>query len=142
MWRGLESWPSQITSTGALKAMNSSNNSSTGIDKQALYGQFQRGLDEDRKLGLKAAYKALDIPMDDMNIKATTNHHYHPPVATPSGIGTLAKLAIGGAIAATGVGLPVGAYFVADAIKSLKTPAAVVPEVPDASKYDLRILDE
>ena len=70
--------------------MSSSNNNSAGIDKEFLYGKFQRAVDWQQKLAKKASYKALDIAEDDVNINANK-----------TGIGALG--AIGIALAA---GLP------------------------------------
>lgn len=54
---------------------------SGGIDKEALYGFYLEGARADKKLAVRAAHMALDIPMDDMIIHAdkTTNNYYQAP---------------------------------------------------------------
>jgi hypothetical protein len=75
--------------------MRTSNGSSQEIDKKLLYGQFIKGLEDDRKLGLKAAYKALDIP-EDMDIKVKK-----------TGIGALGAIgiALASGLAPAGLGM-------------------------------------
>lgn len=74
---------SQATITEAIV------NSNTGIDRNALYGDFQasavnRSVWRDN-LAKRAAHKALNIPLeDDVNIDASvTNNHYYPPTPPP-----------------------------------------------------------
>jgi hypothetical protein len=85
-----------------------------GIDKDALYGRFQRTADKQEKLALKLAHKALDIG-EDMDIQANQTHHHY-------GSGTLGKLAIGAALAMGTGGLGLGAWAL------LREPAETVIE--------------
>jgi len=57
-------------------------------------------------------------------------HQYMPPQKQG---GTLLKLALAAGLAATGVGIPVSAWFVVDAIKSMKQPvSAITPPTTDS----------
>lgn len=53
------------------------------------------------------------------------NHHYHQQAAAKSKLGTLAKLAIGAGLIATGAGVTAGVPFILSAWKDWKQPAAV-----------------
>lgn len=96
------------------------------INKSELYGRYQRGEDARHKLGLKMAYKSLDIPDDDMNINANR---------TVNGVG--AKAMIGVAVAA---GIPAalvaGALLLRPAEAPQKPPAPTVPVVTPAAEFD------
>ena len=97
-------------------------------DKASLYGVYQKWSDWTQSLARQASYKALDIAPDDMNIYGGNQFHYHPPAATPaqSGLGTLAKLAIGAGLLGTGVGAGVGIPLLLDALKP--QPPVVIRE--------------
>ena len=117
-------------------------NEIAGIDKDFLYGRYQSQEDKRiasrERLGLKMAYKALDIPEeDDVNINVENTHHHYPvptppvaqvipPVPKPSmsGLGTLAKLAIGAGLLGTGGGLAIGLPLLLDALKP-KPPVVI-----------------
>ncbi len=58
----------------------------TGIDKDALYGDFRKHQEKRNALALKAAHKALDLADDDMHIEAN-QHHY--------GVGAKGLIALG-----------------------------------------------
>jgi|GEM_PF-1747972 len=51
---------------------------------------------------------------------SSVTHQYLPP--TNSTTGTLAKLAIGAGLLASGIGLPVGGYLIAEALKETPIP--------------------
>lgn len=55
----------------------------------------------------------------------STRNIYYPSQQQGSTMGTLAKLAIGAGLLASGVGVPVGGYLIADAIKNAPKPAPV-----------------
>ena len=55
------------------------------LSKDLLYGDFRDGMAKREKLALKAAYKALDLAPDDMNINASR---------TTNGIGVLGAAGI------------------------------------------------
>ncbi len=54
--------------------------------------------------------------------------HQYLPATTGSTAGTLAKLAVGAGLLATGFGVPIGGYLIADALKD--KPAPVTPADP------------
>ena len=87
---------------------------STGIDKDAHYGRYQKQEDARNKLGMKLAYKSLDIPEDDMNINVRNVHHHAAPMSGMAG--NLAKAAIGAGLLATGIGAPLGGWMIAQAL--------------------------
>ncbi len=64
-----------------------------------------------------AAESAEDSAM--IHIGDLVQHHHAPPA---SGLGQLAKGLIGAGLLATGIGIPAGAWWIADA---LKKPAAI-----------------
>lgn len=71
-----------------------------------------------------------DMHVGDDN---STRNIYYPAQTHGSTAGTLAKLAVGAGLLATGVGVPVGGYLIADALKNKpdSTPKQVVPEFKD-----------
>lgn len=85
------------------------------------------------------------IQLGDNNVE---NHYHVPPdqpTAKPSTLGTLAKLAIGAGLIATGAGAGVGGLMIANALTS--KPAAVAPVTPalpakpsDAYGFDLEFV--
>ena len=75
--------------------MPKSRNSSTGVDKDALYGQFQHGEDWQSRLSRKLAHKSLDIADDDMDVNVQN---------TKSGIGWR-ELAVAAVAGLTGFGM-------------------------------------
>lgn len=95
------------------------------IDKEQLYGRYQKQEDKRAALGMKMAHKALDIPEDDMQINANK---------TTTGIGTLGVLGVAGLSALIPGAL--AAYMMlkpaADAIAPAPTkpPAQVAPVAP------------
>jgi hypothetical protein len=100
------------------------------INKDHLYGVFQRWSDWTQGLAKQATYKALDMAPDDMNIHGGNQFHYHPPVTPPvampvkTGLGTLAQLAIGAGLLGTGVGAGAGIPLLLDALRP-KPPVVV-----------------
>lgn len=82
------------------------------IDKNFLYGRYQKAEDDRLKLAKKMAHKALDIPEENMNIDASRR-----------GIGALGVAAI-----ASGAGLP--AALIAGLLM-LRSPSAPTPPVTE-----------
>lgn len=80
------------------------------------------------------------------NIDSPQHHHHYPapiaPTPKPSGIG---KALLGAGLLATGIGGPLGAYFVADAIKSQPAPAPIVQpaesEIKTQIKTETKVID-
>lgn len=103
-------------------------NGHSEIDKNAMYGRYQRGEDADRRLYLKTAHKALDIPFDDMGIQATTN----------TGIGWKEILALGTLGAG---GIAAAQFFQKDDVPDKPDPPPVVQPADD-TKYDLGFWDQ
>lgn len=74
---------------GLTFSFNDAATRSDAVDKDLLYGRYQKQEDarlaDNQTLKMKMAYKALDIPQDDdVNINAkrednSTNHYYPPP---------------------------------------------------------------
>ena len=66
---------------------------------------------------------------EDMHIGDSSSvvHQYLQPAATGSTAGTLAKLAVGAGLIATGVGVPIGGWMIADALKNQPTPEPTTP---------------
>lgn len=80
-----------------------------GISKRFLYGKHDEWVDKRNRFGIRAAYKALDMPMDDdMNIQ--------------SGM-TWKELAAGGSVITALLALALWAY-------SLFAPSPSLPENP------------
>lgn len=99
------------------------------VDKNQLYGRYQRQEDRRDRLGMKAAYKALDIPEDDMQINANK-----------IGIGTAGMAAV-----ALAAGLPSALLAGLLLLKQSETapPPVAPPEVtvPD-TEYDVLFYDK
>lgn len=101
------------------------------LDERDPFGMWRDNAKWRDDLCKKASFKSLDIPEDDVNINSgNTHHHYHDPAHAPapekrSDLGTLAKVAIGAGLLATGAGIPIGASFIADAIKNMKPSAPI-----------------
>ncbi len=78
-------------------------------------------------------------PADEMiNVgdQNTAIHNYPaPPVPAPSALGTAAKLGLAAALVATGIGVPVGAWILADAIKNIPAAAAPPPAKPSTDTW-------
>ena len=86
------------------------------MDKESLYGKFQKHQDAKNNLAMKAAHKALDIADDDMNINVQNKS---------AGVGSLGLMGI-----ALAAGLP--GVLVAGAM--LLKPA--LPSTPKSPVYD------
>src|SRR5687767_11321750 len=100
---------------------------SNEIDKDALYGKFQKHEDAKNDLHLKAAHKALDVALgEDMNIDARKK-------VTNTGIGTLGALGIA-AVSGLVPGL-LALWFM------LKQPADAPQQKPADTEYDVRFYD-
>lgn len=124
-------------------SQNSSANS-TGIDKQALYGDYRDHRKAQDRLYVRAAHKALDIAEDDMgDINSTkTDNSKH-------GIGTLGAVAI----AAVSGGIPLaglaamwlgGVFDKPDVPAPAPVPAVVQPAEPiikTETKTETKIID-
>jgi len=69
-----------------------------------------------------------------------TTHQYMPEQKQG---GTLLKLALAAGLAATGLGIPVSAWFVVDAIKGMKQPLpAIIPPTTDSDTlFDLELIE-
>lgn len=104
--------------------MSASNGNSTGIDKQSLYGDFRNRLKWQDILYKRAAYKALDIPEDDMQINNSK-----------SGIGALGAIGIALAAGLPGLGM---AGMLGYALLGNKP----VPPVPGADKIVEKVITE
>lgn len=120
------------------------------IDKDALYGRYQKHEDARDRLGIKMAYKALDIPEDDMNINVTHNNYPPTPLAPPASTVTspppvaslmskLAPLLLGAGLTATGAG---GAIGIPMLISAMTKTAATVPSIPAIPSTPQRIVEE
>lgn len=95
------------------------------IDEDYLYGTFNKSVERTQKLANDAARKSLNLPVDDdMQITNTDNR-----VVNNYGgkMGTLAKMAAGGLLIATGAGVGIGIPLIIDALKNKPTPAPVTP---------------
>ena len=103
------------------------------IDKNRLYGRYQRREDQRGRLALRVAHKALDIPDDEMHINANR-----------TGIG--AKGAIGVALAAGLPGVAVALSLLgSNWINKPAVPptanapiATITPTTPAEREYELR----
>jgi hypothetical protein len=94
---------------------DSSTVTNADIDKDFLYGVFQAGEKWRQVLSRKAAYKALDIADDDMNINCNNVTNVSPPTEPEtSRLGTVAKLAIGLGLVGTGTGVGLGIPLLLD----------------------------
>jgi len=84
------------------------------VDKDFLYGVFDRNAEWRDKLAKLSAFKALDIADDDdMNINCGNVTVQPSPTAT-SRLGTVAKLAIGLGLVGTGTGVGLGIPLLLD----------------------------
>lgn len=74
------------------------------IDKEALYGKFDRSKERKSKLSDEIIRKALDIPTDD-DVNITTNNYTAPrrslPATILAGIGLASLLGVAAMIATT-----------------------------------------
>ena len=79
---------------------------------------------------------------EDMHIGdySSITHQYLPP--TGNATGTLARLAVGAGLLATGIGVPVGGYLIADALrqKPPKTDEIVIPADQD-TLFNLELVE-
>lgn len=101
----------------------------TGIDKDALYGDYRKAVDDRHKLAMKAAHKALDIaPDDDVKIEANK---------VSNGIG--AKGVVGAALAA---GLPSAALAAILLLRSGQTPPSIPPPTPAVAPAEPKSVPE
>lgn len=91
------------------------------IDKDHLYGRYQKQEDRRNALSMKMAHKALDIPEDDMHIHANR-----------TGLGALG--AIGIAIASA---LPTAALFGYMALKDNHQPPAPPAPIQKAQEWKI-----
>lgn len=93
-------------------------------DAQAVLRQARAGV-----RGHQSASVAPSSPLPEaegesmIHIGDLVQHHHAPP---PSGLGQLAKAAIGAGLLATGLGIPAGAWMIADA---LRKPAEVKTQI-------------
>ncbi|QDV53884.1 hypothetical protein Enr17x_59670 [Gimesia fumaroli] len=73
---------------------------------------------------------------EDMHIGDDNSvvHQYMP--AQGNTAGTLAKLALGAGLIATGVGVPVGGWLIADALKNRPAPVAD-PNIDTDTQYEI-----
>lgn len=81
---------------------------------------------------------------DDMGnsirVESPETHNHYPAPIKESG---LAKALIGAGLLATGIGIPAGAWFVADALKSKPAPVVAPVEQPSEveTKTETKIID-
>ncbi|MEQ9070027.1 hypothetical protein [Gimesia chilikensis] len=79
---------------------------------------------------------------EDMHIGdySSVTHQYLPP--TGNAAGTLARLAVGAGLLATGIGVPVGGYLIADALrhKPSTTDEIVIPADQD-TLFNLELVE-
>lgn len=130
------------------------NSSSTGIDKEALYGfnregerRKQRRVDWQDRLHQKAAYMSLDIPEDeevgDIHVDKSTRireQHVHNHAAPPkSKLGWLAKTAVAAGLIASGAGITAGIPLVIDLLKPSPAAPVVVPSGDPDSDTSLEL---
>lgn len=101
------------------------------INKNALYGNFQKADDDRRKFARKVAYKAADMAMDDdVNI---TN--------TKTGIGTAGAIGIGAVAGIPGLLTALAMYFGGNG--HAPAPQQPVQQVkPADSEYDVLFYDK
>lgn len=66
-------------------------------------------------------------------------HQYLPTIKNTGG--TLAKLALGAGLLATGVGVPVGSWLIADALRN--RPAPILPDktIDTNTEYDIELVE-
>ena len=125
-----------------------------GLASQAILLNDRQQLLKNERLTVahhRATYLGQPMPDEDEQMihigDITTHHHQENPPALPlpvpasGGLSGFAKTAICTAIAATGIGLPLGGYFIADAIKGIKPASPVVTPADPGSQYDLKLLD-
>ena len=102
---------------------------SNEINKDELYRDYTRRVDWQDKLYKTAAHKALDVPEDDMNITSNSGNTVNNTYQQPKGsLGTLAKLALGGALLGTGMGAGVGIPLLLDALKNKEVVSPINKE--------------
>ena len=96
-----------------------------GVNKDDLYSVFTESVERNQKFANKVAHKALDVPMDDdMQITTTDNR----TVNNYGGkMGGLAKMALAGALIASGVGAGFAIPMILDTLKG-KTPTVNTDE--------------
>jgi len=105
---------------------------STGIDKQALYGDFRDSQKWQQNLHRKAAHKSLDIPDGELGNISTT---------TKTGIGALGAVGIAAAAGLPTAALCAAILFGLGRAAPAALPAAPAAAVPD-TEYDVRFYDK
>src|SRR3990167_7431845 len=98
------------------------------IDKDMLYGRYQKQEDARSKLAMKIAHKSLDIPDDDMQITSTNT------TTTNTGVGVKGMLGI--AAMAAVPALILGGYLL---VRQQGSPARVPPSPPPQTPQELQI---
>ncbi len=78
--------------------------------------------------------EAEDMHIGDDN---SVVHQYLP--ASRNTAGTLAKLAVGAGLLATGVGVPIGGWLIADALKNNSDNEVVIP-IDSDTLFDLELV--
>jgi len=78
------------------------------------------------KLGTKMSDRPEDMQIS-IDSPVTTTHHHAAPVIPPAaaGLGKWASAAIGAGLLATGIGVPAGAWMIADAIRKPATEQVI-----------------
>lgn len=100
--------------------------------KEHLYGKWIASVERKARLNEQITRKALDIPEDDdMHIdQSRTIHAKNVYLGKKSKLGTLAKLALGGALLASGAGAGFAIPILWSALKP--KPVPVVPQGTDS----------
>lgn len=103
------------------KVVAKSNGDATGIDKDALYGKYQSGLDWRENLAKQTAHKAVDIPVSDMPIDSRKSKVIDK---SQHGLGPIAAVLL-----ALAAGLPSAIFGIAllSKLNPAKTESPAVP---------------
>ena len=78
---------------------------------------------------------------EDMHIGDDNSqiHQYLPAPQQSSVVGSLAKMALGAGLLATGIGVPAGGYMIWEALKNQPTPATMT-DTDTNTEYEVELL--